>query len=104
MLVIPPDPTGWKALLADPNKHWKRGRSAWELAHSWTSAGDGFPPEVAAAFASEPALADLQPQIVIAEYQVALVGRGPRRRVPRRLRPTRSCLRMGGTPGSRRLL
>jgi hypothetical protein len=33
-------PTSARALLADPGKHWRRGYSAYELAHSWLAAGD----------------------------------------------------------------
>lgn len=63
----------WRAGLADPVKHWKRGRSAYELAQSWDHAGGAFPAEVADAFAGTE-LADLQPLIVIPEYRVPLVG------------------------------
>lgn len=38
-------PEDWRPLLADPEKHWVRGRSAWELAYSWESA-KGFPDPV----------------------------------------------------------
>ncbi len=44
-------PEDWKPLLGDPEKHWRRGYSAWALAHSWEAA-DGFPSEVIAAFAA----------------------------------------------------
>lgn len=45
---IPTDgPASWQALLGDPVKHWKTGRSARTLAHCWESAR-GFPPEVSA--------------------------------------------------------
>lgn len=40
-------PEDWRQLLADPVKHWVRGRSAWELAHAWENA-KGFPPRVRA--------------------------------------------------------
>jgi hypothetical protein len=74
MIVVPSrGPDDWKAFLADP-KHWKEGRSAWELAHSWERAAGRFPAEVAAVLAREPQLADLEPLIVIPEYKVALVG------------------------------
>ena len=39
-------PESWRALLADPAKHWKTGRSARSLAHCWEAAS-GFPSEVA---------------------------------------------------------
>lgn len=37
----------WKRFLAQPDLHWKTGRSARTLAHSW-EAGNNLPPEVAA--------------------------------------------------------
>jgi hypothetical protein len=40
-------PGDWRCLLADPEKHWARRRSARTLAHCWEDA-DGFPPEVQA--------------------------------------------------------
>ena len=40
-------PGSWQALLGDPVKHWKVGRSARTLAHCWEDAG-GFPPEISA--------------------------------------------------------
>jgi hypothetical protein len=74
MIVVPSrGPDDWKPFLADP-KHWKQGRSAWELAHSWERAAGRFPAEVAAVLAREPQLADLEPLIVIPEYKVPLVG------------------------------
>jgi hypothetical protein len=34
----------WRELLADPGKHWRPGRSAFELAVSWeAAAADGLP-------------------------------------------------------------
>ena len=39
----------WRALLADPEKHWRVGYSAMTLALSWEAAG-GLPPEIAAMF------------------------------------------------------
>ena len=35
-------PRDWKALLADPEKHWARGYSARSLAHCWEDT-HGFP-------------------------------------------------------------
>lgn len=42
--------------LAAQKRHWRTGRSAWELAHSWMGA-DGFPPTVAKVLATHPGLA-----------------------------------------------
>ena len=41
----------WQPLLAEPIKHWKKGKSAMTAAACWESAGTTFPPEVAAALA-----------------------------------------------------
>lgn len=46
-------PASWQALLGDPIKHWKTGRSARTLAHCWEFA-QGFPPEVATALNESP--------------------------------------------------
>ena len=35
----------WQQLLADPEKHWRKGYSAYELAYSWMSSS-GFPVSV----------------------------------------------------------
>jgi len=40
-------PEDWQRLLAEPEKHWRRGYSAHAIAHSWQEA-DGFPEEVEA--------------------------------------------------------
>jgi len=39
----------WKMLLADPDKHWKKDYSAYELAHAWANIKD-FPPKVRETF------------------------------------------------------
>lgn len=65
----------WQALLADPDKHWRKGYSARTLAYCWESS-EGLPEEVAQPFARsmEPLLADLQPVIGIPEFKVPLPG------------------------------
>ncbi len=65
----------WRALLADPGKHWKTGYSARALAHCWEAA-DGFPKEVRVALgsSSEPLLAGLDPLLAIPEFKVPLPG------------------------------
>jgi hypothetical protein len=70
-----PSPEDWQALLADPDKHWRRGFSARTLAHGWLAAS-GFPPEVASIFAAcpDPLLAGLRPVEGTPEFQVALPG------------------------------
>jgi hypothetical protein len=68
-------PQDWQALLADPVKHWKTGFSARTLAHSWEAA-DGFPSEVAEAFAhgTDPLLAGITPILAVPEFKVPLPG------------------------------
>src|SRR5204862_7526848 len=68
-------PDDWKALLADPEKHWRKGYSARTLAHCW-EAVKGFPPEVADAFSRthEPLLTNLTPLLAIPEFKVPLPG------------------------------
>ena len=75
ILTFTHGPESWRALLADPDKHWKTGYSARTLAHAWEAA-DGFPPEVAAALgrATAPELASLQPVLATPEYKVPLPG------------------------------
>ncbi len=65
----------WKDLLADKEKHWKSGNSAFELAHYWETA-QGFPKEVAAVLdgAGVPALENLEILFGFPEYKVALPG------------------------------
>ena len=65
-------PSSWRAFLADPIVHWKRGKSAWELAVSWEAAArteSGFPTEVGHALDSNPVFAG-------AELLVAVPGIG----------------------------
>lgn len=62
----------WQPLLAQPDLHWKVGKSAMTLAASWESAHPLMPPEVARACAS----ADIAPDYIAAfpEWSVALPG------------------------------
>lgn len=72
-------PTDWRRLLAKPEKHWKRGRSALELAVCWETAREtksGIPDDVASVFNSQ---ADLSaPNLLAAfpELVVSLPGGG----------------------------
>ncbi len=68
-------PEDWRALLADPVKHWRSGFSARTLAHCWEEA-NGFPPEVTQAFnqTPDPMLADLTPILAVPEFKVPLPG------------------------------
>ena len=66
-------PGDWKALLADPEKHWARGFSARSLAHAWEDA-DGFPPEIAAVLQQSDSLEGIAPLLVFPEWKVPLPG------------------------------
>lgn len=61
-------PEDWRSLLADPEKHWKRGYSAMAAARSWEAAR-GLPPEIAAIFEE-----DTELLIAIPEHKVPLPG------------------------------
>ena len=69
-------PEEWQKLIADPNKQWKEGFSAWETAHCWLDA-DGFPSEITTLFASSPAsvFRNIEMLIGIPEYKVLLPPR-----------------------------
>ena len=68
-------PDDWRALLAEPTRHWRTGYSARTLAHCWEATA-GFPPEVSVAFAAppDPRLADLEPLLAVPEFRVPLPG------------------------------
>jgi len=67
----------WKRLLSDPEKHWRDGYSAKELARRWEAAG-GIPAEVARLFhdSGVPAFASIDLLAAFPEWQTALEGRG----------------------------
>jgi hypothetical protein len=75
ILTFTQGPDDWKALLADPEKHWRTGYSAKTLAHCW-EAGDGFPLEIQRTFdhAADPLLAGLSPLLAVPEFKVPLPG------------------------------
>jgi hypothetical protein len=66
-------PDDWKALLADPEKHWARGYSARTLAYSWEDS-DGFPPEIAVVLNQSPSLEGIKPLLIFPEWKVPLPG------------------------------
>ena len=66
-------PGDWKALLADPEKHWARGYSARSLAHAWEDR-DGFPPEISAVLQQSPSLRGIKPLLIFPEWKVPLPG------------------------------
>lgn len=67
-LITTKGPSDWRALLGDPEKHWRAGFSAMATAQSWDA---GFPPEVAALLGP-----DAELQIAIAEHKVPMPGGG----------------------------
>lgn len=67
-------PKDWKQLLAEPQKHWKKGNSARALAYCWQEA-DGMPKDVEAVLLQVPEFDGLEPLIVIPEHHVSLPGR-----------------------------
>jgi len=73
MFFVPTSGVGdWKKLLADPEKHWREGYSAYTLASRWEAAG-GFPPEVMAVL-SAAGFGDVVMLIGLPEHKVALPG------------------------------
>ena len=74
MLILTPTkgPEGWRELLADPDKHWKDGRSAKLMAETWESS-PSLPTEITQALSGTP-LSELMPILAIPEYQVPLPG------------------------------
>src|SRR3954463_3872801 len=65
----------WKSRLADPEKHWKRGRSAFELAVSWELARQRpsqMPAEIEELLRTTPGLANPVLLLAVAEHKVAL--------------------------------
>lgn len=68
-------PDDWKAFLADPEKHWARGRSARSLAYCWENA-DGFPPEIKAILRQALEFKDMEALLIFPEWKVPLPGGG----------------------------
>ena len=68
-------PPSWQALLGDPIRHWKTGRSARTLAYCWESA-NGFPPEITSVLDASryQELHDLQFVAGFPEHEVPLPG------------------------------
>jgi len=68
-------PSSWRAFLADPIVHWKRAKSAWELAVSWEAAAQtesGFPAQVRHALDANPLFAGAELLVAIPEHRVTL--------------------------------
>jgi hypothetical protein len=74
MILTPTkSPQDWKALLADPEKYWRRGDSAMSLAYCWEKA-NGFPERIQKALSTAPELGTLEPLLAIPEHKVNLPG------------------------------
>jgi hypothetical protein len=73
ILVPSSGPDDWRRLLAEPEKHWARQRSARTLAHCWEDA-DGFPTEVRRILSQHPDLAIAEPLLILPEWKVPLPG------------------------------
>jgi len=67
-------PKDWKQLLAEPEKHWKKGYSARALSFCWQEA-NGIPKDVEAVLLQIPEFDGLETLIAIPEHQVSLPGR-----------------------------
>jgi hypothetical protein len=77
-IYIPSEgPSSWKPLCAEPEKHWKKGYSAYSTAHSWEEA-NGLPKEIALLFknADKECLRDASLALAIPEHKVRLAGKG----------------------------
>lgn len=68
ILVPTAGPDDWRHLLADPEKHWRRGYSAMAAALSWEAAA-GVPPEIAEVLGGRTELL-----LAIPEHKVSLPG------------------------------
>ena len=69
----------WQRLLADPAKHWVRGKSAFESTVSWESAKHserGLPESIAAILDTNPTTANAELILAIPELQVDLPPAG----------------------------
>lgn len=75
-IFIPTDkPEDWRKLLANPDEHWVKGKSARTLAHCWEDAA-GFPPEIRQVLVAVPQLAGIVPLLIFPEWKVSLPGGG----------------------------
>jgi hypothetical protein len=69
----------WQRLLCNPQKQWRKGRSAYELAVAWETArhtARGLPRDVADVLDRSPDLRDAQLLLAVPEHQVVLDGGG----------------------------
>lgn len=73
ILVPTKDAESWRDLLADKDKHWKKGFSAMETANSWENAAN-IPLEIHNVISENSEFNDLELLLVIPEYKVDLPG------------------------------
>ncbi len=72
-------PCDWRRLLGDPEKHWVRGKSAFECAVSWEQArasDRGLPPGIAQALDSNELSRNASLLVGIPEHKVQIEGGG----------------------------
>jgi len=75
MLVVPArSPDDWRSLLPDPERHWRQGYSAYELAHCWQGAQGSLPPAVQAVFESSGVFPGARALFIVPEHRVPLEG------------------------------
>lgn len=63
-------PEDWRRLLAEPDKHWKRGYSARALAYCWET--EGFPEEIRQLL--RPHFPDIELLLALPEHKTPLPG------------------------------
>ena len=66
----------WQRLLADPEKHWRKGYSARTLAYCWEEEANDFPSSVRAVLDNSgiESLQNLELLLAVPEHQVQLRG------------------------------
>ena len=58
-IFIPSDgPEDWRKLLAQPDRHWKTGHSAYSTSYAWEAA-EGLPPEIVTILQTHPEFAKI---------------------------------------------
>ena len=68
-------PSSWRAFLADSFVHWRRSKSAWELAVSWEAAAktpSGIPSEVLRTLDTSETFRAAEPIAAVPEHRVTL--------------------------------
>jgi hypothetical protein len=72
-------PSDWRRLLANPNRHWRPGKSALESAVAWEAAKQterGLPGSIAHVLDTNPKIAQAELVIALPELRVDLPGGG----------------------------